>query len=395
MSPHHPIPHPIRRPASASASASARLFLPPFQRTTVIPRTRRPYSTPAAATATATTISAAEAADRMNQAFAGRSTSTTQHFFLDGNQLQKLSLTLGRRSLLLHETSRGNSSSSSSRLDIAVRPPPTGTPVPPGYHLVYFTPGGLESELGPDGTDRTFNAPAPFTRRMWAGGRMEWYRESAGGLRVGDEVEEVTEFLGAVPKRSSRGQGGAGEMVLVDVVKRFYGPRGLAVVDQRSWIFRPEAQVTSSRVADQSLRDAVDLSGPSTVRDLTGDEGDGYPPRQFRWSPVGLFRFSALTFNGHKIHYDPAWSASVEGHPGVVVHGPLNLICMLDYFRDRTGIPIGGVSYKALSPLYAGDTYTIRSPGAGVSEGGTKCWDLLVEKGGTLCMKGSIWGQKD
>lgn len=149
----------------------------------------------------------------MTDTFANKVFTTRQ--LLDANQLQKLSLTLGRRELY-------------PGLDVSAEPPPADTPVPPGYHLVYFTPGGLESELGPDGTDRTFNSPAPFTRRMWAGGKMTWPAGPAQ-LRVGEVAEERTKLLSAVPKTSRDG----GEMVLVQVEKEFWGKDGLALTDQR------------------------------------------------------------------------------------------------------------------------------------------------------------------
>lgn len=157
---------------------------------------------------------AADAAQQLMQTFSNRT--ITQRQLLDGNQLQKLSLTLGRRELY-------------PGLDISREPPPVGTPLPPGYHLVYFTPGGVETELGPDGTDRTFNSPAPYTRRMWAGGKMRWEGGRKSQLRVGEVAEERTKLLSATPKRSRDG----GEMVLVEVEKEFWGPDGLALVDQR------------------------------------------------------------------------------------------------------------------------------------------------------------------
>lgn len=166
--------------------------------------------------AASTSVSASQAAEQLSQQFQGKTNVRRQ--ILDANQLQKLSLTLGRREL--------------GGTDISDSPPVTGTPIPPGWHLVYFTPDGLESELGPDGTDRTFNSPAPFTRRMWAGGRMAWpgARYDPTTLRVGDEVEERTKFVAATAKANRFGQ----EMVLVEVEKELWGPRGLGVVDQRS-----------------------------------------------------------------------------------------------------------------------------------------------------------------
>lgn len=115
------------------------------------------------------------------------------------------------------------------------------------------------------------------------------------------------------------------------------------------------------------------------------------PARNFRWSPVGLFRFSALTFNGHKIHYNEGWTTAVEGHPGVVVHGPLNLINILDYYRDVHGADPKEVVYRAMSPLYAGDKYQIHT--AGVEETDAKKYQILAERDGTICMKAEVLGQ--
>lgn len=154
----------------------------------------------------------------MLHAFEGQTRALRQT--LDAHQLQKLSLTLNRTHL-------------HPGLDVSARPPPDGTPLPPGYHLVYFAPAPVEDGLGADGTDAAFNAPAPFSRRMWAGGRMTWSKGLP--LRVGEEVEERTSFLGAAAKESRDGT----EMVLVDVAKEFWGRDGLALVDRRSWIFRP------------------------------------------------------------------------------------------------------------------------------------------------------------
>ncbi|KAK5633604.1 hypothetical protein RRF57_009318 [Xylaria bambusicola] len=302
------------------------------------------------------TLSAAEAAQSMLSRF--KDVKHTAEQTLDGNQLQKLSLTLNRR--CLHPG-----------LDISARTPPNNTVLPPGYHLVYFTSGGVEQELGPDGTDVTYNAPKPFTRRMWAGGRMKW----EGELRVGDDVKETTTLLSAIPKMSHDGK----EMVLVEVRKEFENQRGLVLVDERSWIFRPETNLTWF-VAPEIIE------GPSTVKDVSRREG--YPKRELRWSPTGLFRFSALTFNGHRIHYDQAWSTAVEGHPGCVVHGPINLVCMLDYWRDHCqpeGRVLKEISYRALAPIYAGETYDISAGRIGDDK-----WEVLVRKQGKVCMRGEI-----
>lgn len=143
----------------------------------------------------------------------------TRTQLLDANQLHLLTLTLNRAHLYPGTTSSSSISN--------------GTPLPPGYHLVYFTPSFLESELGADGTDASYNPSAPFTRRMWAGGEVSWPRLSDGRpnlLRVGEMVSETTRVLSAEPKVVRKtGE----EMIVVGVEKRFENEEGVAVVDRR------------------------------------------------------------------------------------------------------------------------------------------------------------------
>src|SRR5689334_7706775 len=113
----------------------------------------------------------------------------------------------------------------------------------------------------------------------------------------------------------------------------------------RNWIFRPE--ITIPRVPEPKPEEVPFPNGKHT--------------RDFNQSPVSLFRFSALTFNGHKIHYNQDWCREVEGHRNIVVHGPLNLINMVNLWRDVKGgdtFP-KKITYRATSPLYAGEGYRI------------------------------------
>ncbi|KAJ3498055.1 hypothetical protein NLG97_g1414 [Lecanicillium saksenae] len=309
--------------------------------------------------------SAQDAASRLLDRFAGKTVSRRQ--LIDGNQLQKLSLTLNRKFIGKH--------------NVADRAPPAGTPLPPGYHLVYFTPDGVEADLGPDGSDRTYNAAAPFSRRMWAGGKMNWPSGRAS-IRVGDEAEERTTLLSATAKKSRS----AGEMVLVEVVKELEGPQGVSIVDKRSWVFRPEIDLSNASAPEPPKQTK---QGPTLIEDVASEST--FPTRQFSWSPVGLFRFSALTFNGHKIHYNEGWTTAVEDHPGVVVHGPLNLINILNYWQDIHGrgqLP-KEIIYRAMSPLYAGDKYQVRTANVEETADGRK-YQVLAERHGVVCMKAEI-----
>lgn len=143
---------------------------------------------------------------------------------LDANQLQLLSLTLNRPSLYPDSPSLSHNAP----------PPPPGTPLPAGYHLVYFTPAFTEDDLGADGTDASYNPSSPFTRRMWAGGEVQWPRsgdrDRLNPLRVGQEVTETTRVLSAEPKTVRKtGE----EMIVVGVEKEFSNEDGVAVLDRR------------------------------------------------------------------------------------------------------------------------------------------------------------------
>jgi hydroxyacyl-ACP dehydratase HTD2-like protein with hotdog domain len=278
---------------------------------------------------------------------------------IDANQLQLLSITL-------------------NRTPTSFNPPPEGTPVPPGYHLVYFTPSIVESELGLDGTDRTVNPLSPFTRRMWAGGELEWTQDRNALLRVGQEVREVTKLLSAEPKKLKSG----GEMLVVGVEKTFENEKGVALIDRRNWVFQKEITPENP------------IKAPPKPEEKSLPEGTHV--RDFCQTDTTLFRFSALTFNGHKIHYSPEWCRTVEGHRNSVVHGPLNLINMLDFWRDtaRNGdteaVP-KSIAYRAMSPLYVGEPYRIllEQNAAGDTKGEgwkTEIWDSF----GKQSMKGTI-----
>ena len=129
--------------------------------------------------------------------------------FLDNNQLQRFSATLSRHELL--------------------QAPEYGTRLPACYHLAYFTPSQVEEELGLDGTDTSFNPPSPFTRRMWAGGELEWVGGEENRLKTGQHVTETTKLVSAVGKQTRAGE----EMVVVGVEKIYTNKKGVALLDKR------------------------------------------------------------------------------------------------------------------------------------------------------------------
>ncbi|KAH9861698.1 hypothetical protein J1614_011451 [Plenodomus biglobosus] len=278
---------------------------------------------------------------------------------LDANQLHLLNITLNRSPTSYHA-------------------PPAGTPLPPGYHLVYFTPSIAEAELGLDGTDRTVNPLRPFTRRMWAGGALTWTQDARSLLRVGQQVCETTRLLSAEPKALKNG----GEMLVVGVEKVFENEAGVALVDTRNWVFQVEL--------------TPENPGKALPRPPRRGLPDGGFVRDMCQSETTLFRFSALTFNAHKIHYLPEWCREVEGHRGAVVHGPLNLIHMLDFWRDVTrggnveAVP-KSIAYRAMSPLYVGEPYRILLDKETKNPGQDREWKADIwDSFGKQSMKGTI-----
>lgn len=160
---------------------------------------------------------------------------------IDANQLQLLTLTLNRPTLFPGAPSLSNGASA----------PQSEVPVPPGYHLAYFTPAFLESELGPDGTDVSYNPDVPFTRRMWAGGEVLWPRVDGKPnlLRVGQQVQETTRVLSAESKVVKK----TGEdMIVVGIEKEFSNEHGVSIIDRRSGFPFQECNV-----ADKSLLTAT------------------------------------------------------------------------------------------------------------------------------------------
>ncbi|KAL4905370.1 hypothetical protein BDW74DRAFT_177742 [Aspergillus multicolor] len=317
---------------------------------------------------------------------------------LDANQLRLLSLTLNRPTLFPTSPHLSQTTSSTTTTTTEIE---DGTPLPAGYHLAYFTPAFTENELGADGTDTSYNPAHPFTRRMWAGGEVSWPRDGKGNvntLRIGQMVTETTRVLSAEAKVVRKtGE----EMIVVGVEKEFSNEGGVAVVDRRNWVFRKALPPPSqSTINTQDLPPPTPpSSSPASI--ITTSSTDGLThTRTLRQTAVTLFRFSALTFNPHKIHYSQPWCREVEGHKDIVVHGPLNLIAILDFWRDIRGagdvanafLP-ERIAYRATSPLYAEDEYRIvlKQAEKGSEDGDKSAIEILTPEG-NVGMKAEVVG---
>lgn len=215
------------------------------------------------------------------------------------------------------------------RHDPAVAP---GTEVPPLWHWLFFLPHHAQSETGPDGHALRggFLPPVPLPRRMWAGGRLQWHAP----LRVGDEAWR-TSTIDSVQYKTGR----SGPLLFVQVGHEVHNAQGLCLREEHDIVYRPAATPGDAAPAVQAAASLHDPTSPLWQRTLVPDA-------------VLLFRYSALTFNGHRIHYDRDYVRQVEGYPGLVVHGPLIATLLLDLVRRHTQRPIERFEFKALRPTF-------------------------------------------
>jgi 3-methylfumaryl-CoA hydratase len=206
--------------------------------------------------------------------------------------------------------------------------PQPGDAIPPCWHWLYFLPLHRHLQIGPDGHARRggFLPPVPLPRRMWAGSRLEFVRP----LRVGEAITRTSRIVDV------SGKGGrAGPLVFVRVRHEIDDAAGLAVVEEQDIVYR---ELPKSGEAAPAA-----LSAP-TAHDWA---------REIHPDAVLLFRYSALTFNGHRIHYDRRYVTEVEGYPGLVVHGPLIATLLLDLLRRH--MPDAQVSrfgFRAVKPIF-------------------------------------------
>ena len=210
--------------------------------------------------------------------------------------------------------------------------PEDGSAVPALWHWLYFLPHARQSEIGPDGHPRRggFLPPVPLPRRMWAGGRLRW--ETDNPLRLGQEVQRVS-TIRSVQHKTGR----SGELLFVLVEHRFSNQDGLALTEEHDIVYRAAARPGDPVPPPQQ----PPLAGQAAwSRSIVPDD-------------ILLFRYSALTFNGHRIHYDRQYVTQVEGYPGLIVHGPLIATLLLDLLRRQLpGARLVAFDFKALRPTF-------------------------------------------
>jgi 3-methylfumaryl-CoA hydratase len=235
----------------------------------------------------------------------------------------------------------------SATLDWPVERPSSGTPLPPLWHWLYFLPLYRQSDVGPDGHAKrgSFLPPVPLPRRMWAGSQMAFHRP----LRIGDELSRTSSIADVTEK-----SGSSGALVFVKV-RHDISVRGdttPALTEYHDIVYReapqPGAAPAEARAAPASS---------AWQRSIVPDD-------------VLLFRYSALTFNGHRIHYDRRYVTEVEGYPGLIVHGPLLATLLLDLLRRQApSAEVARFEFRAMRPVF--DTHAFNVCGEPATDGRT------------------------
>ncbi|KAI0054121.1 hypothetical protein FA95DRAFT_1507760 [Auriscalpium vulgare] len=237
-------------------------------------------------------------------------------------------------------------------------PPRIGTPLGHGHHLAFFHPRTPEAQLRPDGTDADFCPPPPFVRRMWAGGRIDWRRP----LHIGGRATST--------------------MSVAEVQKKgFEDDRPMVFVKQRVEVRNEGEEAAEAAVVEE--RTHVYLALQTQQRKFREDFSFTYTP-----SATTLFRFSALTFNGHHIHLDRDYAQQSEGYPERLVHGPLTALMLVEtlLFHHPDARP-KSLEYRALNPVIVNRAVTINGSWTG-EKNAVHLW--TQDEDGVIGMRGTV-----
>lgn len=236
-----------------------------------------------------------------------------------------------------------------------------GDALPPLWHWMHFLPLHKLKDSGYDGHAAlgSFLPPVPLPRRMWAGSRLMF----AAPVRIGQELRKQSEV-----KRVSHKSGRSGELVFVTVLHEVFDAGDLCLREEQDIVYRaPPAP------------DAPVQAPPSAPKNSAFE-------RAISPDPVLLFRYSALTFKGHRIHYDQPFCTGTEGYKGLVVHGPLLATLMLDLLRrEMPNAEVATFEFRAVAPVF--DTHPFSIHGAPNADGSIHLW--ICRHDGALAMDGT------
>jgi 3-methylfumaryl-CoA hydratase len=252
-------------------------------------------------------------------------------------------------------------------LDYPAPPWPAGQ-LPPLGHWLAFLPSARQSKLGEDGHAKlgAFLPPIPLPRRMWAGSRVEFLRP----LRLMTPLCQKTTVADVALK-----SGGSGAFVRVTLRHEVFEGEDLAVREHQDLIYRP----------------AAGKAQPAPAATPPPPTPDSDYQREVSPDPTLLFRFSALTYNAHRIHYDRDFARDVEGYPGLVVHGPLQAMLLIDlYQRQHPSASVARFTCRAQRPLFEGAPFLLKGR---ATEDGAALWTEDAE--GRTCMEASVGTEPD
>jgi 3-methylfumaryl-CoA hydratase len=237
--------------------------------------------------------------------------------------------------------------------------PKPGDAAPLTAHWCLAQPVYPMSQLGPDGhpTRGGFLPPVPLPRRMWAGGELEFFEP----LRVSDEMKRSSRISDVTMKTGS-----TGVLCFVSVQHEVTTPRGLAIRERQDIVYR---DMTTSAPA------AKPATAPPSAKHRESHMAD----------EVLLFRYSALTFNGHRIHYDRDYVTKVEGYPGLIFHGPMQAAFLVEFAaKVHGGAAPKKFAYRGVQPLFEGSEFSVN---ANDNDSGMELWTANSQ--GAPTMKGT------
>ncbi len=246
-------------------------------------------------------------------------------------------------------------------LDRPQTPAGAGSPLPPLWHWFYFLEMTPQRDIARDGHARKggFLPPIELPRRMWAGSRFRFHHP----LRIGETVTRRSRIDGIKFK-----QGRSGQLAFVEVGHEYDSPAGLAFSEQHDIVYR------EARAADASTQPPEPAPGDADFE------------RETRADAIVLFRYSALTFNAHRIHYDRDYVRDVEDYRGLLVHGPLLATLLIDELLLRfPGRPLLEYSFRVTHPVFDTQSFSLcgREPDA---TGRTDLW--IANEEGAECLRG-------
>jgi 3-methylfumaryl-CoA hydratase len=242
-------------------------------------------------------------------------------------------------------------------LFLEIGEPKLGDAAPITVHWCLGQPVVAMSELGPDGHPARggFLPPVPLPRRMWAGGELEF----VDTLRVGDEVTRTSRIADVTLKTGS-----TGTLCFVAVDHLIATSRGTAIRERQDIVYR--------NVSPAAAASAKPAAPPPAAQHRETHMAD----------TVLLFRYSALTFNGHRIHYDRDYVTRVEGYPGLIFHGPMQAALLVEFAAKlRGGRVPNKFSYRGVQPLFEGSEFSVN---ANMTDAGMELWTANSERQPTM-----------